>query len=953
MAEPLRQHGDDPSAALLAVVKAVASELRPRQAATLNVTLDSALDRDIGLDSLARVELLARVEKSFGVTLSEQAFAIAETPRDILQLLGAQGQSSALPLAAAPQAGMGAAAAPHAAETLVDVLNGHAETHPDRPHIRFYADEGEGDVITYGELKRGAERIAGGLLERNLQPGEAVILMLPTSPEYFFSFFGVMLAGGIPVPTYPPARPNQVEEHLRRHVGIANNCRAAVMITIPEAKRFGQLLKLQAEGLRDVVTAEELMASAVRSPGRRPGPQDIAFLQYTSGSTGAPKGVVLTHANLLANVRAMGAALQVTADDVFVSWLPLYHDMGLIGAWFGNLYHASLLVIMSPLSFLARPERWLRAIHRYRATLSGGPNFAYDLCLRRIDERTIEELDLSSWRVAINGAEPVSPETVDGFIQRFKVRGFRPETMMPCFGLAECSVGLAFPPQGRPPLIDRIQRGKFMRSGVATPADPADAGALRIVACGQPLPGHQIRVVDAVGRELPDRQEGRLQFRGPSATSGYYRNPEATRALFDGRWLNSGDLAYIVAGDVFITGRTKDLIIRAGRNISPAELEEAIGELPGVQKGNVAVFGSHDPVQGTERLVVLAETRASKQRPPEQLRSDINGIVTDLIGAPPDDIVLAPPRSVLKTSSGKIRRAACRELYEAGRIGQPGLSVRWQVARLVLAGIVPALRRRARVAMATLYGIHATFVFLSIGLAAWLAVAVVPPMSWRWSITRTALRLIAAFTGTRLRVRGRENLPPPERSCLYVSNHASYLDGPVLIPVLGREFSFVAKVELTENFVSRIYLSRIGAEFIERFDRQKSTEVAKRIAAGARAGRSYLFFAEGTFDRMPGLLPFQMGAFLAAAEAEVPVVPIAIRGTRSKLRSESALPRAGAIEVVIGTPIDAKAVKERMGGDAWMTAVQLRDETRRQILNATGEPDLEHERLLLERRPPG
>jgi acyl-CoA synthetase (AMP-forming)/AMP-acid ligase II len=446
------------------------------------------------------------------------------------------------------------------------------------------------------------------LLARGLTRGDTVAIMLPTSREYFPIFIGVLMAGGIPVPIYPPVRPSQLADHLRRQVHILTNAGATLLVAGPEAVPLGRLLRSHVESMRQIVIPESLATErggALPSPG----PDDVALLQYTSGSTGHPKGVVLTHANLLANIRAMVDAAAVSGADTFVSWLPLYHDMGLIGAWLGSLYSGMPLVIMPPEVFLTRPARWLWAISTQRGTISAAPNFAYELCLRKVDDAELEGLDLSSWRLAFNGAEPVSPDTVERFAIRFGPYGLRRTAITPVYGLAESSVGLAFPPLGRGPLVDRVEREAFLRSGRAIPADEADADVIRFVACGQPLPGHDLRIVDTAGNEVPDRQEGRIEFRGPSATSGYYRNPDATRSLFRGAWLDTGDLGYIADGDLYVTGRVKDLIIRAGRNLHPEELEDAIGNLTGVRKGCVAVFASPDPEFGTERLVVLAETR--------------------------------------------------------------------------------------------------------------------------------------------------------------------------------------------------------------------------------------------------------------------------------------------------------------------------------------------------------
>ena len=950
----------EPAASVLAVrllrqVREVAAELRPHLSQT-PVTLDSLLDKDLGFDSLGRVELLVRIERAFGIALPENAFANAETPRDLLRaVLGAAkgleeaGGGGGIPI----QADIGyetvedagdAGVLPHGAATLTEVLDFHARVHPERSHIRLYSDEGEGQTLSYRALKEGAERIAAGLQQQGFEPGRSAVLMLPTGADYFLVFFGILYAGGVPVPIYPPGRPSQIEEHLTRHAAIIDNAQGTIMITVPEAQRFAGLMAGQAETLKGVVTVEELMerAGSLSRPALRD--RDIAFLQYTSGSTGAPKGVMLTHANLMANIRAMGEALEVTPGDTFVSWLPLFHDMGLIGAWLGNLYYASPLVIMSPLDFLARPKRWLWAIHRARGTISAAPNFAYELCLNRITDKDIEGLDLSSWRLALNGAEAINPDTLQRFADRFRDFGFDRQALTPVYGLAECSVGLAFPPVGRGLVIDRVKREKFMNTGraeVADDAEDADGGAFRFVNCGRPLPQHQIRIVDDAGREAPERQEGRLQFLGPSATGGYFRNPRETEALFDGEWLNSGDLAYIAGGDVYITGRTKDLIIRGGRNIYPAELEDAVGDLDGVRKGNVAVFGSTDSATGTERLVVLAETRKRKSEDQKRLRSAINALGVDLIGAPPDDVVLAPPRTVLKTSSGKIRRAACRELYEKGLIGKPPAAIWWQVARMTLASAGPRARKAWRGVGVLLFGAYAWGLIGLMAPVLWLGAVAVPSVGGRWAGLGGGIRLLAWLLAARLSVRGLENLPPKSRAAVFVSNHASYLDAFILIAALPRAVRFVAKAELRNSWMTRIPLQRLEAEFVERFDRERGIDDAGWVTQGLRDGHSPLFFAEGTLSRMPGLLPFLMGAFITAAEADAPIVPVIIRGTRSMLRDGSWLPRPGTITVVIGKTIEPDPADGEEGN--WARAVSLRDRVRQEILKHSGEPDLERE----------
>ncbi len=826
---------NDAETVVLDIARRLAAELRSRPAAAREITLDSLLDRELGFDSLGRVELLARIERAFDASLTERALAAVETPRDLLRAVQAA-RSGHLPLTPTPPQPSpppGATDIPTAeVNTLLTVLDWHVRAHPARPHIYLIAETGKEEEISYAVLQQRADAVAAGLRKRDLLPGQTVAIMLPTSLEYFFSFYGVLRAGGIPVPIYPPARLSQIEEHLRRHARILDNARAAMLITVAEAKPFARLLRLQVEGLRTVITPEEIIEAATPSGQTVPAvqAQDIALLQYTSGSTGNPKGVILTHANLLANIRAMGEAIGANSSNVFVSWMPLYHDMGLIGAWLGSLYYAVPLAVMSPLSFLTRPERWLWAIHRHRATLSGAPNFGYELCLRRVQDRDIEGLDLSSWRVAFNGAEPVSPDTIARFHERFSRYGFRRETMYPVFGLAESSVGLAFPPSGRAPVVDRIDREAFMRAGRAVPAAADDANALRFVACGQPLAGHQIRLVDATGYELSEREEGRLEFQGPSATSGYFRNPEETRRLFHDDWLDSGDLAYMASGDVYLTGRVKDVIIRAGRNIYPHELEETIGNLPGIRKGCVAVFGSIDHATATEKLVVLAETRETEPGARERLQTAITALAVDLAGAAPDDVVFAPPHTVLKTSSGKVRRAASRELYEHGRLTAPTRPAWRQILHLAWSGVAPQLRRAARGASAMLYALYAWTLFWILAPPVWLAVASLPRPAWSLAVIRTAAKLLQRLSGVSLHVQGLGKLP--RGPCVIVANHASYLDGIVLTAVLPGIFSFVAKREFTARFVARVFFAAYRGGI--RGTLRAGTRRGRRARSGAR-----------------------------------------------------------------------------------------------------------------------
>ena len=924
----------DKPAQLLSIVDQLVAEVRP--GARSPAGLDSALDKDLGLDSLARVELLARIEQAFSIRLPDDLLGSAETPRDLLHALatgttaaaGGAGKQASWVAPAVTEEG-----SPASAATLVEVLQWQVQRHPDRPHVLFQRSATETDTLTYGALLVAAREVAAGLRGIGIVPGQCVALMLPTGLEFFHAFYGILLAGAVPVPIYPPTRMGQIEDHLRRQAGILRNCEAVALISFDAARLAARILSGLVPTLRDVTTSEEL-----RVAGRAVAPAadhhghggEIAFIQYTSGSTGDPKGVTLDHGNLLANIRGWGQAVELTPADVVVSWLPLYHDMGLIGAWLGSLYHACPLVLMSPLDFLARPERWLWAIHQHRGTVTAAPNFAFELCLRHLDPARLEGLDLSSWRYAANGAEPVAAETLARFAAAFHPYGFRAAALAPVYGLAECSVGLAVSPPGRGPLIDRVQR-ESLTAGDARQAAADDAHALSMVACGRPLPGHEVRIVDDTGRELPPRRVGRLEFRGPSATRGYYRNAEASARLIRDGWLDSGDLAYLADGDIVITGRIKDTIIRGGRNLYPYELEEAVGSIPGVRRGCVAVFGVLVAGQGTEKLVVVAESRETGAAAREELIRRINGLTVDLLGTPPDDVVLVPPHAVLKTSSGKIRRVATRDIYCGEGFARGGRSLWLQVARLSLAGFWQAAVAAARRGGELLYGTYAWSIYGLLVPPAVAGILLLPGLALRWRFVGAIARSCVRLCGIRMKVEGLEHVHPG--SGVFVANHASYVDSIVLAAALPLPVTFVAKQELAAHLLAGPLLRRLGAVFVERFDARQGVDDVRRLAEIAGT-RPLFFFAEGTFTRQKGLRPFRLGAFQIAAQNGLAVTPVVLAGTREILRDESWLPRRGPVRVSVGAPIAP-------AGEGWQAALQLRDSTRAAILRECGEPDLE------------
>lgn len=913
---------------LLDEVAGLLRELHPRDAHAPVVWMDAQLDRDLGLDSLSRMELLVRLEKRLHVSIPETLAIEARTPADLLRVLAASPSRAAGEVAdAATLASPVLLATPEDARTLPEVLAWHARLHPDRVHVRFEGGDVDGVQLTYAGLHAAAGEVAAGLQREGLGDGETVALMFPTHPDLLTAFFGVMLAGGVPVPLYPPSRPGELGDYWRRQTGILRNCGARFMLVAPALFAHRHAIGALAGGVERLLSVDALRKhGAAPAPAPRRG-DSLAMLQYTSGSTADPKGVMLSHDNLLANIRTMGRLVDASARDVFVSWLPLYHDMGLIGAWLGSLYFGMPLVLMPPQAFLLHPASWLRAIDRFGATLSAAPNFACELCLHRIEAHSLDDLDLHRLRICFCGAEPVFPETLERFTARFAAAGLSPQAMLPVYGLAENSLGLTFPPPGRGPAVLRVEQERFLRHGEAVALDDPARSCLRFVSCGAPLPGHELRVVDEYDQELPEGRQGRIQFRGPSATAGYFHQPRLTRELFHGTWLDTGDLGFVLRGELYLTGRAKDLIIRAGQHLHPQGIEQAVGEVPGIRRGRVAVFGTQR--QGTERLVVVAETRVTDAAQRQALQRAANAAVQAAAGAPADEVVLAAPGTILKTSSGKLRRSACRTAFEGGRLDTPD--------RLRLLGVVASsqadrLRRVARHGGMLAYAVYA---WLLLGLAVipmllWLVLPL--PLAARWWAARRLLRMVAWAAGIRIRVRVAGELP--QAPCIFVSNHASYGDALALVCTLPRPVAFVAKQELAKLPLLAWVLRRMGVIFVARSDPHTHAQALLQVG---RTG-DVMFFPEGTFRSMPGLVHFRLGAFQSAAEAGLPVIPVALRGTRGVLRDDEWLPHPGAIEVTITAPILPLRT-----ADTWPEALRLAAESRQRILAHCGEPDADIE----------
>jgi fatty-acyl-CoA synthase len=962
---------------VLEVVRDLLEELGS-QGVLPTLSSTSHLDRDLGLGSLERVELLARLETEFGVRLPDRLAAEANTPDDLARALvdtpggDAEEADSTSALRAsvtaqklqrdATQSGV------FSAETLLDVLRYRAAHDAERAHLLITEDVDGRErnlALTFGELFAAAQRCAAELARRGVPAGGRVALMLPTSRAFFVCYAGILLAGAIPVPIYPPFRADRIEEYASRQASILNNAEVCLLLTFRRAEAVARLVQPRVRSLWAVVDAGRLIEAAEKAPPPAPGALpahitgrrarhsgDIALLQYTSGSTGDPKGVTLTHANLLANMRAIGGAIQLGPGDVGASWLPLYHDMGLIGAWLTLLHFGVPLAVMSPLSFLTRPERWLWAFHKHRGTIAAAPNFAYELCVRKVADKDIEGLDLSSWRVAMNGAEPVNPETMERFTARFARYGFRAEAHLPVYGLAESSLAVTVPPLHRGAVVDRVDRETFASAGQAVPVAQSCTNSISFVSSGTSLPLHEVRIVDPAGHEVPDRTEGFLWFRGPSATSGYYKNPAATEKLLplgpatapgDFPWVDSGDRAYRADGEIYVTGRVKDIIIKGGRNLYPHEIEELASRADGIRKGCIVAFGLKDEGSGTEKLIIVAEVRDRDRK----RRAAIGAAVTDQVsrglGLPPDRVELIPAGGIPKTSSGKLRREETRKLFVHGTLAAERPPAWVQIARL---GAGSALRSFGKMigggivrGLEMLYGVYFAVVFLLWIVPTWAIVYFFRDHRAAGRFTSSALKVLFALIGCRVRVVGKEYMVTPGAK-MYASNHTSYFDVLPLMLGLGVPYRFVAKMEVRGMPFIGTFLRQMGHLWFDRTDANSRLRQAEKMEDLLRRGDSIFVFPEGTFTPEDGVRPFQLGAFKAAAAAGAPIIPVSLAGTRRFLRDGTILPRPTSVTITVSQPIYPQSPSQNAESTGWHDLIRLRDQTREAIARHAGEPIL-------------
>lgn len=579
----------------------------------------------------------------------------------------------------------------HERETLINLLRSRAAQHPQHQTYAYIRDGGSEWMHLSNEVLDHSARTIGALLQHLGAAGQPVLLLYPPGLEFLSAFFGCLYAGCIAVPAYPPS-PGRADRSIPRLRSIVNSCRPAAVLTTAGSLGVAAELAAGDPAFRDLPWhATDDLAGDLAELWREPAVdgEALAFLQYTSGSTAAPKGVMLSHKNLLHNLEIIHRKFKTDESSRSVQWLPFYHDMGLIGGLLEALYCGGQTSLMSPISFLRSPVRWLRAISEMQATIGGGPNFAYDLCARRVSAEQVQSLDLSNWQIAFTGAEPIRAETLERFAQTFAPSGFRSEMWYPCYGLAESTLMVSGATVGQRPTIKAFA-GSALEQDRVIEVDPEDSAARLLVGSGSVAPGLQVAIVDReTGRPSEPDQVGEIWVAGGSVAQGYWNAPEQTREFFQATldtapgvtFLRTGDLGFLHQDQLYITGRIKDLIIIDGRNHYPQDIEQTVEEChPAIRTGGCAAFAID--LAGQERLVIVAELSRgygpersageADTRPAATGRDELLQVIRTAVASYHDlqihTVCFLKPGSLPKTSSGKIQRHACRTRFLAGTL---------------------------------------------------------------------------------------------------------------------------------------------------------------------------------------------------------------------------------------------------------------------------------------------
>ena len=566
---------------------------------------------------------------------------------------------------------------PEAATLTGRLLRNYHEA-PDRAALYLLYAKQPDQALTFRALMQGAAGYAQAYAAAGARPGEVVVLILQHGEQLVHAYWGALLAGV--VPSIMPFLTEKLapEKYRQELAALVEITRPALIVTYPEfAFEVRAALGAESSPVRAVLLSDAVMPVAEPDLAGLPGlprqPGDLALLQHSSGTTGLQKGVALSHRAVLNQLNRYAERLSLSADDVIVSWLPLYHDMGLIAGFVMPIVWQVPLVLMSPFDWVRAPHRLLQAVARYRGTLSWLPNFAFNFCAQKIRERDLQGVDLSSWRAVINCSEPMRWESHQAFLKRFTSYGLREDALATCYAMAENVFAVTQGGLGEPVAVDSVDRRALIIEKVARPAVPAGAEPeiAHMLSAGRPLPNVAVRVLDEKRQDLPERQVGEIALRSDCMLSGYHNRQDLTaRAFYEG-WYLTGDLGYQAGGELYVTGRMKDLIIVGGKNVHPQDVEALASEVAGVHPGRVVAFGVFDEDLGTEDVVVVAETDgAADTEAEQQVADEIRQRINRGSDITVRQVHLVGPRWILKTSSGKLARAANRDKFLAERLAE-------------------------------------------------------------------------------------------------------------------------------------------------------------------------------------------------------------------------------------------------------------------------------------------
>jgi acyl-CoA synthetase (AMP-forming)/AMP-acid ligase II len=637
---------------------------------------DSALASVLELDSVRLLTLVVELEDHFQVCLEEGDEQGLETVGDLAGLLQLRLREQC--------------------STLAQLLADIGAT--SRGGLRFLDRRERPTWVPWSEVHERGSMVGASLARLGLQSGDRVALLYPTCPEFFDAFFGVMLAGGVPVPLYPPVRLGRMEEYHRRTATMMEAASVRLVLADPKVRRvLGKTVELAKPEL-GCLSLDRLPPS--EGPVQAAVPHELALVQFSSGTTVDPKPVALSHRALLYQGKVISDALREAHPEIGefhhrggVSWLPLYHDMGLIGCLLPAMLHDRELTLIGPELFVARPALWLRAISRYGASISPAPNFAYSLCVERIRDQDMEGVDLSCWKAALNGAEPVAASTLRRFVERFATWGLDPRALTPVYGLSEAALAVTFSDIASPFATARFCREALAERGRAVP----DEEGVEMVSVGQPLPGTELRVVDPEGRSVEEGQTGHIRVRCPSLMEGYLDRPRETARVLREGWLDTGDLGFVHGGELFISGRAKDLVILRGRNHSPSELELSVEGVSGLRAGCTAAVSWRPEGAESETLALFVEhSRSATQAQRDGLAKACAEALRDVAGLSPDLVVVLEPGTLPRTSSGKIRRGDALRRFLDGELRPPARSGMIHLGGILLQSQVAFARRAVR-----------------------------------------------------------------------------------------------------------------------------------------------------------------------------------------------------------------------------------------------------------------